>query len=64
MASKGREVEIDHGTVQQWVVKYTPILEVEFRKRKKSKQRIKKHHSKYLQAKPVALNYKPLKTVC
>lgn len=31
-----RGVEIDHATVQLWVVKYTPILEVEFRKRKKA----------------------------
>lgn len=31
-----RGVEIDHATVQRWVVKYTPILEAEFRKRKKT----------------------------
>jgi transposase-like protein len=31
-----RGVELDHATVQRWVVKYTPILEVEFRKRKKA----------------------------
>ncbi len=31
-----RGVEIDHATVQRWVVKYTPIMEVEFRKRKKT----------------------------
>ena len=31
-----RGVELDHATVQRWVVKYTPILEVEFRKRKKT----------------------------
>ena len=31
-----RGVEIDHATVQRWVVKYTPILEEEFRKRKKT----------------------------
>ena len=31
-----RGVEIDHATVQRWVVKYTPILDVEFRKRRKT----------------------------
>ncbi len=31
-----RGVELDHATIQRWVVKYTPILEVEFRKRKKA----------------------------
>ena len=31
-----RGVELDHATVQRWVVKYTPILEVEFRKRKEA----------------------------
>jgi transposase-like protein len=31
-----RGVEIDHATVQRWVVKYTPILEIEFRKIKKT----------------------------
>ena len=31
-----RGVEIDHATVQRWGVKYTPILEEEFRKRKKT----------------------------
>jgi len=31
-----RGVELDHATVQRWVVQYTPILEVEFRKRKKA----------------------------
>ena len=31
-----RGVEIDHATVQRWVVKYTPILDEEFRKRKKT----------------------------
>jgi len=31
-----RGVEIDRATVQLWVVKYTPILDVEFRKRKKT----------------------------
>jgi transposase-like protein len=33
---KERGVELDHATVQQWVVKYTPVLEAEFRKRKKT----------------------------
>ncbi len=33
---KERGIELDHATVQRWVVKYTPILEVEFRKRKKA----------------------------
>ncbi len=31
-----RGIEIDHAAVQRWVVKYTPIMEVEFRKRKKT----------------------------
>jgi len=30
-----RGVEIDHATVQRWVVKYTPILEAEFRNGRK-----------------------------
>ena len=33
---KERGVELDHATVQRWVVKYTPILEVAFRKKKKT----------------------------
>jgi putative transposase len=33
---KERGVEFDHATVQRWVVKYTPILETKFRKRKKA----------------------------
>ncbi len=33
---KERGVELDHATVQRWVVKYTPLLEIEFRKRKKA----------------------------
>ncbi len=31
-----RGVEVDHATVQRWVVKYTPLLETEFRKKKKA----------------------------
>jgi len=31
-----RGVEVDHSTVQRWVVKYTPHLETELRKRKRS----------------------------
>ena len=31
-----RGVEVDHSTVQRWVVKYTPLLETEIRKRKKT----------------------------
>lgn len=31
-----RGVELDHARVQRWVVKYTPLLEVVFRKRKKA----------------------------
>ncbi len=30
-----RGVEVDHATVQRWVYKFTPLIEVEFRKRKK-----------------------------
>jgi putative transposase len=33
---KERGVEVDHATVQRWVVKYTPLLEIEFRKKKKA----------------------------
>jgi putative transposase len=33
---KERGFEIDHATVQRWVVKYTPILETKFRKRKRA----------------------------
>ena len=32
---KERGVEVDHATVQRWVVKYIPLLEIEFRKKKK-----------------------------
>ena len=31
-----RGVHVDHSTVQRWVVKYTPLLEAEIRKRKKA----------------------------
>lgn len=31
-----RGVEIDHATVQRWVVKYTPLLETEFRKKNRA----------------------------
>ncbi len=33
---KERGVELDDATVQRWVVKYTPILEIEFCKRQKA----------------------------
>lgn len=33
---KERGVELDHATVQRWVVKYTPLLEIEFWKKKKA----------------------------
>jgi putative transposase len=33
---KERGVEVDHATVQRWVVKYIPLLEIEFRKKKKA----------------------------
>jgi putative transposase len=33
---KERGVGLDHATVQRWVVKYTPILETKFRKRKRA----------------------------
>jgi len=32
MAERG--IEVDHATIQRWVVKYTPILEAKLRKRK------------------------------
>ena len=31
-----RGVHVDHATIHRWVVKYTPIFEAEFRKKKKS----------------------------
>ena len=31
-----RGVNVDHATIQRWVFKFTPLLEKEFRKRKKS----------------------------
>ena len=34
MAERG--IEVDHATIQRWVVKYTPILEAKLRKRKKN----------------------------
>jgi len=30
-----RGVKVDHATIQRWVFKFTPLLEAEFRKRKK-----------------------------
>ena len=33
---KERGVVLDHATVQRWVVKYTPLLEAEFRKKKRA----------------------------
>ena len=30
-----RGVKVDHATIQRWVFKFTPLLEKEFRKRKK-----------------------------
>ena len=30
-----RGVEVDHATVQRWAYKFTPLIEVEFRRRKK-----------------------------
>uniref|UniRef100_UPI002604A27D IS6 family transposase n=1 Tax=uncultured Aquimarina sp. TaxID=575652 RepID=UPI002604A27D len=31
-----RGVKVDHATIQRWVFKFNPLLEKEFRKRKKS----------------------------
>jgi len=31
-----RVIEVDHATIQRWVVKFTPLLESELRKRKKA----------------------------
>ncbi len=31
-----RGVKIDHATIQRWVFKFSPLLEKEFRKRKRS----------------------------
>lgn len=31
-----RGVQVDHATIQRWVFKFTPLLEKEFRKRKKA----------------------------
>jgi len=33
---KARGVDFDHAAVQRWVVKYTPILKTQFRKRKRT----------------------------
>lgn len=30
-----RGVKVDHATIQRWVFKFTPMLDKEFRKRKK-----------------------------
>ena len=30
-----RGVKVDHSTIQRWVFKFTPLIEMEFRKRKK-----------------------------
>lgn len=34
MAERG--ITVDHATIQCWVVKYTPLIESEFKKRKKA----------------------------
>jgi len=31
-----RGVDVDHATIQRWVLKYTPMIEVNFRKKKRS----------------------------
>ena len=31
-----RGIQLDHATVQRWVIKYTPLIEAEFRKKKKA----------------------------
>tara|TARA_R110002096_G_scaffold178411_2_gene355350 strand:- start:621 stop:926 length:306 start_codon:yes stop_codon:yes gene_type:complete len=31
-----RGVKVDHATIQRWVFKFTPLIETEFRRRKKS----------------------------
>lgn len=31
-----RRVKVDHATIQRWVFKFTPFLQKEFKKRKKS----------------------------
>lgn len=33
---KERGAESDHATVHRWGIKYTPVLEIEFRKRKRA----------------------------
>lgn len=33
--SKMRGIDVDHATLQRWVVKFMPILEIQFKKRKK-----------------------------
>ena len=32
---KIRGVNVDHATIQRWVFKFTPLMEMEFRKRKR-----------------------------
>jgi putative transposase len=31
-----RDVKVDHAAIQRWVFKFTPLVEQQFRKRKKS----------------------------
>ncbi|MBF0316332.1 MAG: IS6 family transposase [Oligoflexia bacterium] len=32
---KERGIEVDHSTINDWVIKYVPLLETEFQKKKK-----------------------------
>jgi putative transposase len=32
--SKIRGLDIDHGTLQRWVVKFMPVLEIQFKKKR------------------------------
>ncbi|MBF0300519.1 MAG: IS6 family transposase, partial [Oligoflexia bacterium] len=32
---KERGVDVDHSTINDWVVKYNPLLEIEFQRKKK-----------------------------
>ena len=46
-----RGAEVDHATVQRWVYKFTPLLEVEFRRRKKLVLKSRRMDETYIKVK-------------
>ena len=48
-----RGVEVDHATIQRWVFKFSPLLEQQFRKRKKSVGRRWRMDETYIKVKGV-----------